>query len=77
MVLIRFIINFILFGALFYLIWHFFPDTFTTLVTWIKALVEFTQTFFTDLFNRISTSSAKKEIEPIKTGLGFILFFLK
>jgi hypothetical protein len=76
MVLIRFIINFILFGALFYLIWHFFPDTFTILVSWIKALVEFTQNLFSDLFNRISTNAAKKEIEP-KTALGFILFFLK
>jgi|GEM_PF-1351998 len=75
--LIRFIANFILFGALFYLIWHFFPDTFTTLVSWIKAIVEFFQQIIVDLYNRISASSQKKDIEPIKTAVGFMISFLK
>lgn len=77
MVLLRFIVNFILFGALFYLIWHFFPETFTTLVTWIKAIVEFFQLIIVDLYNRISTSSLKKDIEPVKTASLFMISFLK
>ena len=77
MILIRFIFNFILFGALFYLIWHFFPDAFATLVTWVKALVEFVQQFFTDLFNRVSTEVHKKEADSVKTAFGMISLFLK
>lgn len=38
---IRFFINFILFGLLFYLISVFFPDTFHTLVSWVSSLYEF------------------------------------
>lgn len=75
MVLIRFILNFILFGALFYLIWHFFPDAFTMLVSWVKVLVEFVQQLLTDLFNRLSNSSANKDaIVPVKTAM-LSLFF--
>jgi len=77
MILIRFLINFILFGALFYLIWHFFPDAFTTLVSWIKIIIDYAQQFFTDLFNRISASTSKKEVEPAKTLLGIVFTFLK
>lgn len=77
MSLIRFFINFILFGALFYLIWHFFPDTFTVLVSWIKSIVEFTQQLLTDLYNKISSNTSKKDVEPAKNALGFILAFIK
>lgn len=76
MSLIRFLINFVLFGALFYLIWHFFPDAFATLVTWIKTLVDFTQQLLTDLYNRISTGTVKKDIEPIKS-LAQLIFSIR
>lgn len=68
MSLIRFFINFVLFGALFYLIWHYFPDAFATLVSWVKTIIDFTEQLLTDLYNKISTNSLnKKDIEPIKT----------
>jgi hypothetical protein len=37
----RFIINFFLFGFLFFLIYVFFPDAFKTLVSWAQAVYDF------------------------------------
>jgi len=36
--MLRFLFNFILFGLLFYVIWKFFPEAFTQLVSWVEAL---------------------------------------
>lgn len=33
--MLRFIFNFILFGLLFFVIYKFFPDAFSTLVVWV------------------------------------------
>lgn len=76
MILIRFILNFILFGALFYLIWHFFPDTFTILVSWVKAIVETAQQLLTDLYHKISNSNLKRDMEPTKTMLKSVFTYL-
>jgi len=37
----RFIFNFFFFGVLFYLIWMFFPDAFSTLVSWANHFVAY------------------------------------
>lgn len=37
----RFILNFIFFGVLFYVIYLFFPDAFHTLVGWANGIYEF------------------------------------
>jgi len=37
----RFIFNFIFFGLLFFVIWHFFPDAFTKLVVWAGDVYDF------------------------------------
>lgn len=42
----RFILSFFLFGFLFYLIYVFFPEAFSTLVSW----AEYVYVFFHDLF---------------------------
>jgi len=36
----RFVINFIVFGFLFYVLWRFAPDLFQTLVSWVDAAFE-------------------------------------
>lgn len=46
----RFILNFIFFGLLFYLIYLFFPEAFNTLVSWVNQIYE----FFRDLFLNVS-----------------------
>jgi len=77
MSLIRFLFNFILFGALFYLIWHFFPDTFNVLVSWVKAIIDFVQQAVLNIYHQVSSVAPKKEVEPVKTTLGLIMTFLK
>ena len=37
----RFIFNFIFFGILFFLIWHYFPDAFQTMVSWAESAFNF------------------------------------
>lgn len=37
----RFIFNFILFGIIFYLLYVFFPDAFSTLVSWANKAFDF------------------------------------
>lgn len=46
----RFILNFFFFGLLFYIIWLYFPEAFTTLVHWAAQVVD----FFKDLFHSVS-----------------------
>lgn len=42
----RFIFNFILFGIIFYLLYVFFPDAFSTLVSWANKTFDFLKEFF-------------------------------
>lgn len=50
--MIRFIINFFLFGLLFYLIHLFFPEAFQTLVSWADRTYEYMRDFFISLTNQ-------------------------
>lgn len=52
--MLRFILNFVLFGLLFYLIYLFFPEAFTTLVSWVNKTYEFLRDIFTSLSARIN-----------------------
>lgn len=45
----RFILNFIFFGVLFYVIYLFFPDAFHTLVGWANGIYEFLRDIFIQL----------------------------
>lgn len=49
----RFILNFIFFGFLFYGIFLAFPDAFFKLVEWTNAIFEFLRDFFMALWNRL------------------------
>jgi len=42
----RFLLNFLFYGILFYLIWMFFPEGFKTLVSWADQIVAFFQGLF-------------------------------
>lgn len=52
--MIRFIFNFIFFGVLFYAIWIFFPDAFTTLVSWAQSIYSFLVDIGAKIFEWIS-----------------------
>lgn len=53
----RFILNFIFFGLLFYAISRFFPDMFETLVSWVGALYEFIRDWIIYAWDRIGGSA--------------------
>lgn len=53
--MIRFIANFILFGILFYLIYHFFPDAFQVLVSWVERLYEILKDLSVQLYSKLSS----------------------
>lgn len=72
MLLLRFVFNFILFGILFFLIWHFFPDAFNTLVSWAGSIVDFFTNLFSGLFQK-ATEHSKEVKEEIKAA---VIFFL-
>jgi len=61
----RFIINFFIFGFIFYLIYLFFPEAFATLVSWAHQVYD----FFHDLVIRMqerwySTGAPEKVTTP-------------
>lgn len=57
----RFIFNFFLFGALFFLIWRFFPQAFETLLGWAVVAYDFIADLFQQLADRIDSHSSFKE----------------
>jgi hypothetical protein len=66
----RFILNFIFFGILFYLIWMFFPEAFTTLVSWANHIVA----FFRDLFMGITEKVQHHATKPTPASPAWLIF---
>jgi hypothetical protein len=50
--MMKFILNFIFFGILFYLIWLVFPEAFRTLVSWADHLVAYTKELIQALWTK-------------------------
>lgn len=59
----RFIINFILFGFLFFLIWHFFPEAFHKLVSWVQTVFD----WISAAIQQVSDKVAHPPAEPTPT----------
>ena len=73
--MLRFILNFFLFGLLFYAIYFFFPDAFLRLVAWISAVFDWLKDFINHLTDRLNST---KEPAPIQTpALIPLIAFLK
>jgi hypothetical protein len=53
----RFILNFIFFGILFYLIYQYFPEAFQTLVSWAGAVVNFIKDFALLIWSKIGATT--------------------
>lgn len=56
--MIRFIFNFFLFGAIFYLIWRFFPQAFDTLFVWADAVYDFFLDLYQQLIDKVSSHAS-------------------
>lgn len=50
----RFILNFILFGIIFYAIWYFFPDAFMKMVSWAGAVFSYIRDVVESLIQKLS-----------------------
>lgn len=55
--MIRFLINFLIFGLLFYAIYRFFPDAFETLVSWVHQIFEFIREMVLWLVEKFKSST--------------------
>ena len=47
--MLRFVLNFILFGLLFYAIWYFFPDVFNKMVSGAKEVFDYIKNLFQNI----------------------------
>ena len=69
----RFILNFIFFGVLFYAIYLFFPDVFHTLVTWANAIYEFLKDIIMQISGRVQEwKQDKVDHHPVEHALFFV-----
>ncbi len=57
----RLILNFILYGVLFYAIYLAFPDAFHKMVGWADSIYELLRDLFTQLSNKLQDWSSQKE----------------
>lgn len=60
----RFILNFIFFGVLFYAIYLIFPDTFHTLVGWANGIYEFIRDVVLQIIDKYHDVRGDKEQHP-------------
>jgi hypothetical protein len=60
----RFILNFIFFGVLFYLIWLFFPEAFDKLVSWANQAYEFLRDLFTQASDKVQSYRHSNDAPP-------------
>lgn len=70
--MLRFILNFFLFGFLFYLIYVFFPDAFHTFVSWANSVYD----FFNGLI-KMAMESANPKKPPATEGQQAMAFLLR
>ncbi len=56
----RFILNFFLFGFIFFLIWYYFPEAFKTLVGWAEQV----WTFILDAVHSVFSKSEAPPANP-------------
>lgn len=54
----RFILNFIFFGILFYLLWLYFPEQFETLKSWAGSAVDLIKHLYHSLMDKLQVSGA-------------------
>lgn len=72
----RFILNFIFFGILFYIIYLFFPDAFHTLVSWANNAYEYISDFFSGVSKKIQKGDHLTTLTP-QQALLWALFWVK
>jgi hypothetical protein len=72
----KFIFNFVFFGILFYLIWLYFPDAFTTLVSWAGKTFDFLKNLIQNLIEKINTTTHEPTHEVPKSLMVSSILFI-
>lgn len=67
--MLRFMFNFIFFGILFYVIWHFFPEAFDTLVKWAENIYSFIVDIATRIVEWISELTKPRGLPPAEPAI--------
>ncbi len=78
--MVRFIVNFILYGILFYLIYLFFPDAFMTLVSWVNQAYEFLRDLGMQIWGKVQEwrgGSSHPAPSPSHERASLFLFWLR
>lgn len=76
--IVRFIFHFIFFGILFYLIWLFFPEAFTTLASWAGKVYVFFKNLFLGISEKVTPATKPPASTPEpKTLLLFFNYFVE
>lgn len=70
----RFIFNFIFFGLLFFIIWQYFPDAFSTLVSWATTVFNFLRDIVTTIIHKFTAEKASHEVPKELYHLGSLAF---
>jgi hypothetical protein len=76
----RFLLNFFLFGILYFAIYYYFPDAFHTMVGWAQSVFDFIKEWVIILISKIKSTSAEHGGpggEPAKGLLIFALAYLR
>lgn len=74
----KFILNFIFFGILFYIIWLYFPDAFKTLVDWASNTVAFFKGLIQTALEKVNETHIPPPTPPPPTPTSLIpLFFFR
>lgn len=75
--MVRFILNFIFFGVLFYAISLFFPDAFQTLVSWAGKVYTFIVDIVVAIIDWVSELTKPKSGTGDASALFFLPFLMK
>lgn len=73
----RFILNFFLFGFLFYLISVFFPEAFSTLVSWAAGIYGFFHGLVAQIMDKISEKKADTATQTVGAFLPLLFIWFK
>lgn len=66
----RFIFNFIFFGLLFFIIWQYFPDAFSTLVSWAASVFNFLKDTIQTIIHKLTPEKHSPEAPKVLFELG-------
>ena len=72
----RFILNFIFYGVLFYLIYLTFPDAFFVMVSWANSIVEVLKDFYHQLAGKVQDWKGQRPVSTYFPQQAFLILLM-